>query len=234
MENTQPLTTEQEKIDFFLLSAHELRTSLSAMKWFFKMLCDGDYGALNEEQRAAMVQAMHANERMVVLLNSTMNAVKNNTVVTYLKLPVRMTLLVAEITKDFTNEATEKHIAISYHQPGSAVTVLGDESRLRIAFHNIIENAIKYSPSQTEIIVTLSTENDTAVLTVQDHGAGIPDDKKEHLFEKFFRAENTSHSGTGLGLYSSKHVIDQHNGTITIESQEHVGTTVTVKLPLMQ
>jgi signal transduction histidine kinase len=234
MDTPQPSNDSQDKIDFFLLSAHELRTSLSAMKWLLKMLCDGDYGALTDEQRDAITQAMQANERMVTLLNSTMTAIKNDSVITYAKLPVHLSLLMAEITRDFTNEATEKHIAITYHQPGSQVTVLGDESRLRIAFHNVIENAIKYSPAQTEIVITLSVENDHAVMTIQDHGAGIPEDKKVHVFEKFFRAENTPQTGTGLGLYSTKHLIEQHGGTIAIESTEHVGTTVTVTLPLMQ
>jgi signal transduction histidine kinase len=234
MENAKASDTSQDKIDFFLLSAHELRTSLSAMKWLFKMLCDGDYGALNDEQKAAITQAMQANERMVGLLNDTMNAIKNDTVVTYAKLPVNMATLMAEMTKDFSNEASEKHIAITYHQPESQISVLGDENRLRIALHNLIENAIKYSNPETEIVVTLSIQDSHAVLTVQDHGAGIPEDKKAHVFERFFRAENTDQAGTGLGLFGTKHIIEQHNGTIAIDSKEQEGTTVTVLLPLLQ
>ncbi|MDB5254692.1 MAG: domain S-box protein, partial [Candidatus Nomurabacteria bacterium] len=85
-----------------------------------------------------------------------------------------------------------------------------------------------------EIDISLSLKDTMALLVVQDHGAGIPADKKEHLFEKFFRAENTAQQGTGLGLYSTKHIIEQHGGTIAIDSIEHQGTTVSITLPLQQ
>jgi signal transduction histidine kinase len=222
----------QDKIDFFLLSAHELRTSLSAMKWLFKMLCDGDYGPLNDEQKAAISQAMQANERMVTLINNTMTAVKNDQAIVYATLPVHLASLMAEIVQEFTNEAAEKHIAITYHQPATPIVITGDESKLRIALHNIVENAIKYSHAETEIVLTLSMQDNHAILTVQDHGAGIPADKKDHLFEKFFRAENTAEKGTGFGLYATKLIIERHTGTITMDSTEGVGSTVTITLPL--
>ncbi|MEO5646339.1 MAG: HAMP domain-containing sensor histidine kinase [Candidatus Paceibacterota bacterium] len=226
--------SQQEKIDFFLLSAHELRTSLSAMKWLFKMLNDGDYGALTAEQQAAMAQAIQANQRMVDLLNTTMTAIKNNEVLTYAKLPVHLTHLLAEIVQEFSNEAAQKQIAITYHQPAETITINGDVSKLRIALHNIIENSLKYSNPDTEIIISLSGQDNKALVTVQDQGAGIPADKMGHLFEKFYRAENTVQQGTGLGLYSTKHIIEQHGGTITMDSIEHEGTTVTITIPLQQ
>jgi signal transduction histidine kinase len=69
-------------------------------------------------------------------------------------------------------------------------------------------------------------------LTVQDHGAGIPAEKKDHLFEKFFRAENTAEKGTGLGLYTTKVIIERHKGSIAMDSIEGKGSTVTITLPL--
>jgi two-component system phosphate regulon sensor histidine kinase PhoR len=232
MDTTPKTQTLQEKIDFFLLSAHELRTSLSAMKWLFKMLTDGDFGALNEEQQTAITQAAQANTRMVELLNSTMTAIKNDDVITYAKIPVHLTVLLTEIAQEFTSEATRHQIAITYHQPSTDIIVCGDVNKLRIALHNIVENAIKYSGPNSEITISLSLKDTMALLVVQDHGVGIPADKKDHLFEKFFRAENTAAQGTGLGLYSTKHIIEQHEGTITIDSVEHQGTTVSITLPL--
>lgn len=230
-----PQATEpslQNKIDFFLLSAHELRTSLSAMKWLFKMLYDGDYGTLTAEQEAAIYQAMQANQRMVDLINNTMTSIKNNEFEVYAKLPVNINVLMADIAQEFTNEAAHKKIAITYHQPPTEIIARGDSSKLRIALHNIVENAIKYSNANTEIIISLEVKDDNTVITVQDHGVGIPEDKKPHIFEKFFRAENTMQQGTGLGLYSTKHIIEQHGGTITIDSVEHQGTTVAITIPL--
>ncbi|MDB5188616.1 MAG: integral rane sensor signal transduction histidine kinase [Candidatus Nomurabacteria bacterium] len=222
----------QEKIDFFLLTAHELRTSLSAMKWLFKMLADGDYGALNDEQRTAITQAMQANDRMVATLNNTILAVKDTDAITYTHLPVQLDRLLSEITKEFGSEAAEKHLTLTYHAPTTPITIIGDESKLRMAFHNVIENSLKYSNGDTEVTVSLSADDQAATVHIQDHGIGIQADQLPHVFEKFFRGANHIESGTGLGLYGTKLIIERQCGTITIESQEAVGTTVTISLPL--
>ena len=232
MEPNTLKSSPEEKIDFFLLSAHELRTSLTAMKWVFKMLHDGDYGPLSTEQMSAIDQATRANEQMVELLNNTMQAIKDEGSITYVSSPVHLPVFLAEIVKEFTGEAMAKHVALTYHQSPMAATVTGDESRLRIAFHNLIENAIKYSPANTEVIISLTTTTSDAIITIQDHGVGVSEEQAKHLFERFFRAGNTNESGTGLGLYSTKLIIERHQGTVAMQSQEGQGSTVTVTLPL--
>lgn len=231
-QENQLSNDSQEKIDFFLLSAHEIRTSLSAMKWLFKMLQDGDYGPLTPEQNEVIGQVTHSNEQMITLLNNTMDTIKNNGAVTFAKFPVHLAHLIAEIVKEFTDEATQKHVGLSYHQSAVPVIVIGDEAKLRIAFHNIIENAIKYSRPDTEVLISLSTEGSQAVMQVQDHGIGIPQDQISHLFERFFRAGNSKETGSGLGLYSTKFIIERQSGTIAMTSEESKGSTVTIALPL--
>ncbi|HTH93173.1 MAG TPA: HAMP domain-containing sensor histidine kinase [Candidatus Paceibacterota bacterium] len=231
MENNQKSSPE-EKIDFFLLSAHELRTSLTAMKWLLKMLHDGDYGPLTEQQLDAVGQATAASDNMVTLLNTTITAVKDTGTVTYANNPVHLPLLLAGIIKEFTGEATAKHIALTYHQSPTEVTVSGDDSKLRIALHNLIENAIKYSAANTEVIVSLAKTEAGAVITIQDHGIGISEEDSKHIFERFFRGANVNEGGTGLGLYSTKLIIERHHGAIAVQSQPGQGTTMTVTLPL--
>jgi signal transduction histidine kinase len=228
---SQPNTT-QDKIDYFLLTAHELRTSLSAMKWVFKMLMDGDYGQLKPEQLSVIEQACQANDKIIATLNETMAAIKNDSTISYAKAPVHLPLFIADIIKEFTSEATQKHIVLTYHQSPVPLTFIGDETRLRIAFHNIIENAIKYSQPETEISISLSSDTQHAILKVQDQGVGIPADQIVHVFERFFRAGNTTEAGTGVGLFATKLTIEQQGGKIALESQEHVGTIVTITLPL--
>lgn len=231
-QENQLLNDSKEKIDFFLLSAHEIRTSLSAMKWLFKMLEDGDYGPLTPEQGAVIEQVTRSNEQMIVLLNNTMDSIKNNGVITFAKFPIHLAHLIAESVKEFTDEAAQKHVAFSYHQSAAPVIVIGDEAKLRIAFHNIIENAIKYSKPDTEVLISITTEASQAIVQVQDHGIGVPQDQVNHLFERFFRAGNSKEAGTGLGLYSTKFIIERHGGTIAMVSEEGKGTTVTIALPL--
>lgn len=113
--------------------------------------------------------------------------------------------------------------------------ITGDQERLTQLLINIIGNAIKFSPGGGDIRVKLENVADTIVVSVQDEGIGIPKDAIASLFQKFKRIDNSSRrkiGGTGLGLALSKEIVQQHNGTIWIESEEGVGTTVLFALPL--
>jgi signal transduction histidine kinase len=236
MDTLQPGQAEaQEKIDFFLVSAHELRTSLSAMKWLFKMLIDGDFGPLNETQQAMITQATVANDRMVQLVNDTMMVVNTDgSSIVYLSQPLSLSALTEESIKDFTSEAANKGMHLRYTPSPSPVMVIGDTDKLRIAIHNLLENAIKYGSKDTDISLTLSVVDNKAVLTVSDHGILIPLEEQSHIFQKFFRASNTKkgYVGVGLGLYATKHIIERQHGTLDFKSSEEQGTTFTITLPL--
>jgi signal transduction histidine kinase len=114
-----------------------------------------------------------------------------------------------------------------------------DSSRLERVVANLLSNAIKYSPSGSSIEIRIGTEEGPegdlwAALSVQDHGVGIPSADLPHIFDWFRRATNVSKhfSGAGIGLASSRSIVEQHGGTITVESLESEGTTFIVKLPL--
>jgi two-component system OmpR family sensor kinase len=114
------------------------------------------------------------------------------------------------------------------------MTVVGDQKLLSQVFHNLVANAVKYSP--TEAVVRVSAEdNDTHVIvTVEDRGLGIPEDDRERLFERYYRGSNVAGIvGTGIGLYLVKTVIDLHRGDISVESEEGKGTRFTVKIPAL-
>ena len=233
MDTPQP--ESQEKTDFFLVSAHELRTSLSAMKWMFKMLLDGDFGPLNETQSAMLEQATTANDRMVQLINDTLMIIHTEGgSITYQSLPVSLSTLTEESIKDFTSEAASKGMHLRYTPPPTPVMVIGDADKLRIALHNLLENAIKYGHADTDITLSLAVSDNRAVLTVGDRGVVIPSDEQPKIFEKFFRASNTkeAYMGVGLGLYATKHIVERQGGTLTFTSTPETGTTFTLSLPL--
>jgi signal transduction histidine kinase len=109
-----------------------------------------------------------------------------------------------------------------------------DRVRLERVVANLVSNAIKYSPNGGEVRVRLGCAHGWVVLMVQDHGVGIPAADLPRVFEQFHRAANVAgrFRGTGLGLAGARHIVEQHGGTISLESQEGVGTIVTVRLPL--
>ena len=122
---------------------------------------------------------------------------------------------------------------IRFQRPQAPLPVVLDPQLMRQAIDNIIDNAVKYSPSQAEISVRLSTAEDMAVLAIRDRGIGIPDNSLRHLFTPFYRADNaTMISGTGLGLLIAKEIVALHGGRIDVETEIDVGTTVSIYLPI--
>ena len=118
------------------------------------------------------------------------------------------------------------------------LVIHGDPIRLERVYTNLLSNAIKYSLPRGKITVTVSTEkkenHSWATFCVQDEGLGIPAEDVPHIFEPFYRASNVPDSiaGTGIGLASVVQIVEQHGGTITVESTEGAGTTFIVRLPL--
>jgi signal transduction histidine kinase len=110
-----------------------------------------------------------------------------------------------------------------------------DQQRLKRVFNNLISNAIKYSRPETQISIGYGRANDGAyVIWIQDHGIGIPVSEQAKVWSGFYRASNTATNdpgGTGMGLYLSRSVIEQHGGRIWLESEQDKGTTVYVSLP---
>ena len=113
------------------------------------------------------------------------------------------------------------------------VMVPGDRPRLERVVQNIVENAMKYSQDAVPVHVEVGQQDPWAVLTVRDHGVGIPTDELAHIFTPFYRASTAKGiTGTGLGLAGTKSVVTQHGGQISLESAVGWGTSVTVCLPL--
>jgi signal transduction histidine kinase len=114
-------------------------------------------------------------------------------------------------------------------------SMLGDRSRLGQLLDNLISNALKFTPRSGRVSVSVSLQGADAVVEIADTGVGIPADEQTMLFERFFRSTNATAQaipGTGLGLTIAKTIVERHDGTIGIESEEGAGTTVRVTLPV--
>ncbi|WP_337424800.1 ATP-binding protein, partial [Alitiscatomonas sp.] len=116
------------------------------------------------------------------------------------------------------------------------VTADIDEVKFSLAVNNLVENAVKYNREDGWVRVTLDADHKFFYIKVSDSGIGIPEEYKERVFERFYRvdkARSRETGGTGLGLAITKSVIFMHHGSIQVESKEDIGTTFTVKIPLM-
>lgn len=125
-------------------------------------------------------------------------------------------------------QAEEQNIKISLIEPENSTKILADTEVLRSVFNNLFINAVQSMPSGGTLNITISTENDFAKIQVTDTGTGISNENLPKIFEPYF---STKETGTGLGLAIVKRIVDEHNGTIEVESIEGKGTTFVVRLP---
>jgi two-component system sensor histidine kinase SenX3 len=131
-----------------------------------------------------------------------------------------------------TSEARNIWVTIT---EGQDATVLGDREQLIMAIHNLIENAINYSPENTKVAVTTNIEKDIVEISVTDQGIGIPDSELDRIFERFYRvdpARSRETGGTGLGLSIVKHISTKHGGEVKVWSSPNVGSTFALRLPI--
>lgn len=119
--------------------------------------------------------------------------------------------------------------------PNSNVDVIGDRTHLIMAFHNLIENAVNYSPERTRVTVSTTVNDRIVEINVVDQGVGIPEPDLKRIFERFYRidpARSRETGGSGLGLSIVKHVVSKHGGEVSVWSAPNVGSTFSIRLPI--
>jgi signal transduction histidine kinase len=163
------------------------------------------------------------------LLDSS-RLVDGNDVLYFHPVEVDLTQLVADVCKLHREISPDSVIADK--SDNASIHILGDPKLLTQAVSNIISNAIKYSPTGSPVEVELNSEATCAVIRVSDHGIGIPEKDLQQVFARYYRGSNVSSmSGTGVGLYIVKMVVDLHHGSTEIQSEENMGTQIVIRLP---
>lgn len=236
---TREKEIERLKTEFVSLTAHQLRTPLSAIKWILRALSEGDVGELKAKQKDMVEKAYNSNERMIDLINDLLNVTKIEEG-RYLYQPVlfHITDIVSAVVKDYTELAKRKNIVFTVQKPRQKLSrVLIDKEKISLAIQNLIDNAIKYTPTKGTVTVSVTGSAKEVKVSVQDSGMGIPKAQQARVFGKFFRATNAQTvdtEGSGLGLYLVKNIVEAHEGTVSFTSTANKGTTFTITLPVKE
>ena len=243
IEVFRDITLEEEvdrmKSEFISLASHQLRTPLSAIKTYSHMLVDGYMGDVTPAQKKSLRTIIGATNRMNELISTLLNItrIESGTIVINSRM-LRIDRAAEEVIKELHLAASEKTIELTLSLSGKlATSVKTDNLILKEIITNLVSNAIKYTNEGGSVKLTVKGRTRDVLLTVQDTGWGIPKDSHDQIFSKFFRAQNTvkrETTGTGLGLYLVKGLLDRLNGKIWFESEEGQGTTFYVTLPKEQ
>lgn len=238
-ENEKLKKLNEAKSDLISIFAHQLRTSLSALKWTLMMFLDEDLGKLTNEQSSFIRKAYNSNERMTILVNDllTLNHTEEATIQYNFK-EIDFLYLIEQIIFDFSGETRKKYIELIFLKPEKPISnVVCDEEMIRVVMQNLIENAIKYSNKDDRVFISLKEDEGNILVSVRDTGIGIKIEEQKNIFTKFYRASNAKEKeqiGSGLGLYTTKNIIEHHKGKIWFESNEKQGSTFYFSLPIKQ
>jgi len=230
------LALDLQKSDFVSMVSHELRTPLTSISGYLELIRDGDTGVVPPKvtELLAVVERNTFRLRQLIEDLLILSNIESRTLRSE-QLPVDLHQICQEARTVAAQQAASRQIAVTFDSRLDPVTVRGDREQLEQVVGNLLDNAVKFSRTGGRVQLRLGTDGDSAVVVCADDGIGIPAVEKDQLGTRFFRASNATAKavqGTGLGLAIVRRILDQHGGTINIESVEGSGTTAEIRIPL--
>ena len=221
--------SEQIKNDFISSVSHELRTPLTAIKGWSETLEVGYDPETFSKGMKVIAGETKRLERMVEELLD-FSRIQSG----HFSLQMTNMDVIAELEDAlliYIDKAKKENVSISYNEPAFMCVVTGDKNRLRQVFINIIDNALKYTENGGAIEIIAEKTDKSTVITISDTGVGIAPEDLPKVKQKFYKANATKH-GSGIGLAVADEIVSMHGGTLEVESELGIGTTVTITLPL--
>jgi PAS domain S-box-containing protein len=232
MDITESKILEQKKDEFISIAGHELKTPLTTVKGYMQLIekhvNKGEYNSIKKYLSIATRNIDKLNDLIYDLLDigriQSAKLIFDMADFDFDKL--------ADDCINSMQAATDKHKIIRKGKTGRIVN--GDRDRIEQVINNFLSNAIKYSPEEGDIEVTVSEENGKVRLSVKDNGIGIPEEHQDKVFDRFYRVDDNIHNftGLGIGLYISQQIIRQHHGNVGVKSRPGEGSEFYFTIPI--
>ncbi len=224
---------------FLSITAHELKTPLTVLKGYAQLLLRRAQQVEDDRQLRTLGAIDQQVDRITRLIDDLSDVARVESDGLALDVhPLDLLALVAETIAEVEGTATDFALRLSVEEARTAeVWVSGDRIRLQQVLTNLLTNAVKYADQRREADITLHGGGDWAHITVTDYGIGIPAAQQATIFEPYVRADNAlagGYGGLGLGLFISKAIVERHRGTLSLLSEEGVGSTFTLALPCLR
>lgn len=231
---------EEDKLksEFISIASHELLTPTAAIEGYLSMLLDKDVKPNAKQKSEYLQRAFDSSRRLADLVKDLLSVSRiESGRIKIVPSDVDILTLVKQAADELQNNAKAKKLSLSVVEPKKSLPkVSADPDRILQVCINLINNAIKYTPSG-EIVVKVELKSDHVVVSVTDSGIGISKTDQRHLFEKFHRIDNPATAGimgTGLGLYIVKNIITLSGGEVGVESESGRGSTFSFSLPVVK
>ncbi|KKQ66982.1 MAG: Integral membrane sensor hybrid histidine kinase [Candidatus Daviesbacteria bacterium GW2011_GWA2_38_24] len=223
---------EQRKDDFLRIVSHELKTPITTIKGYSQFLASQLKKSKNSKHSYYVSQITAQADKMNSLIDDFLNTTKiESGQMTFKTREFDLHELTSEVVDEIQRLQKNQRIKL---KSKANIKVFGDRQRIGQVLSNLIYNAIKYSPEDKKIKIQVMPNTRNVIVSVEDSGIGIPKNKQQNIFSKYYRTEKGQQKadGLGLGLYISKEIIKHHKGKIWVESEEGKGSKFSFTLPL--
>ena len=232
-QNKKIKTNEKLQNEFIANISHDLRTPLNSIIGFSELLSNQIFGKLNEKQSEYIEDIRISGLKLLSMINEILDISKINSHTIKLNLTeINSELLITEVCNILAPLFKKKNIKLTKYIQTNC-TFCGDYLKFQQILFNIIGNAIKFSPTNSEIIVTAETQENHTIIKIKDFGIGIEKKYHKKIFNKFFQIEtpySKTEASTGLGLTITREFVKLHGGKIAVASEPHNGTEFIISL----
>ncbi|MDA8352024.1 MAG: ATP-binding protein [Firmicutes bacterium] len=231
---TEERRLDKLRKDFVANVSHELRTPLSMLQGYSEALVDGV--AASPEDQKEIAEVIHDESlRMGRLVRELLDLARMEAGHIQLEISeVDVSELTRRVIRKFQTIAREQGVQLKTEIPDDAGTARWDEDKVEQVLINLTDNAIRHTPEEGQVTVSVTPNEQGVQLTVKDTGSGIPEEDLPFIFERFYKADKArtrGQSGTGLGLAIVKHIVESHQGSVSVKSTEGEGTQFLIHLP---
>lgn len=243
---------ERQRAEFISTASHEMRTPVAAIEGYLALAMNAKVTNIDEKARDYLAKAHESTQHLGSLFQDLLTSAKaeDGRLISHPEM-IEMGSFLRKLTEDLKFVAEKKNLDVEYVVGTSGASVNGntetgsvrvvqplynvyaDPERIREVITNLFDNAVKYTESG-KISIGLTGDDDIVQVYVRDTGNGIPSEDLPHLFQKFYRVDNSSTrtiGGTGLGLFICRKIIEMYNGRIWVESEQQKGSTFYINLP---
>ncbi len=236
LDKTEDVLVAQQKLEFVQLVSHHLLTPLAEIRWNLEAV---SLENLPPEDKKFLQAALRSIKNTLLFAESLLNLarIEMRKIILNIQENINLENLILSLLDVLKDKIETKGIKVNIEIEEKAALIPGDESILKVAIFSILQNAVVYNKigGEINIFIRKQVQRPYAEIIVEDTGIGMTEEDLKNIFKKYYRgkkAKEMDANGFGIGLYNAKYLINLHGGEIQIQSQENVGTTVKIYLPL--